>query len=381
MIHPTPAPTPRPHPAHRFPIRLLAVAAAVTTGLLTFAGPAGGQTRPLATTASGCLPAQDSAEAGSALGRLTAAQIRQARTVYDVAAQAQLPPRAAVIALATALRESRLRNLANANVPESLRVPHDGVGGDHGSVGLFQQRSLPFGGKGGWGAVEELMTPRVAATKFYAALLTVPDWEQLPLTVAAQQVQRSALPDAYAEHEPLATALALAFAEGGLTCGVSSSPVSAQGWTAPLHGRATSDFRTPDRPTHQGVDLAAPKGAPIYAAAAGTVLIARCDQGDCDVDGTLDTPGYGWYVDIFHADHTVTRYAHLLRRPYVHVGQRVPAGLQLGVVGSSGHSTGPHLHFETHAGPSATTTNAVDPYPFLAARGVDLSRNTAVGSP
>ena len=74
--------------------------------------------------------------------------------------------------------------------------------GDADSLGLFQQRPSQ-----GWGTVAQILTPTYASTKFYTKLLTVKGWQTLPLTVAAQDVQRSAYPDAYAKWEPDATQL------------------------------------------------------------------------------------------------------------------------------------------------------------------------------
>ena len=83
------------------------------------------------------------------------------------------------------------------------------------------------------------------------------------------------------------------------------------------------------------------------------------------------TRGCGWYVDIDHVGGIVTRYCHQLVQPYVHVGQHVAAGQVIGVVGSSGHSSGPHLHFEVHLG-DHTPATAVDPIAFMAAAGAPL---------
>lgn len=92
-----------------------------------------------------------------------------------------LPARAATIAVATAIQESSLRNIDY---------------GDRDSVGLFQQRPSQ-----GWGSVEEIMDPYYSTDRFYDALERIPDWGALEITVAAQAVQRSAFPDAYADHE------------------------------------------------------------------------------------------------------------------------------------------------------------------------------------
>ncbi|MFF8848290.1 C40 family peptidase [Streptomyces sp. NPDC015127] len=89
-------------------------------------------------------------------------------------AQMRIPARGQVIALATALQESGLRNLN---------------GGDRDSLGLFQQRPSQ-----GWGAHEQIMDLVYAATKFYKALKSLKDWQNLPLSVAAQKVQKSGFP-------------------------------------------------------------------------------------------------------------------------------------------------------------------------------------------
>jgi murein DD-endopeptidase MepM/ murein hydrolase activator NlpD len=144
-------------------------------------------------------------------------------------------------------------------------------------------------------------------------------------------------------------------------------------WVLPVAAVLGSAFRSPSRPSHDGVDFPAAKNTPIRAAAAGTVIRVVCqtNSGNCDVDGAIGAGGCGWYAEVQHADAVVTRYCHMIRRPSVTLGQIVKAGQLLGYVGTSGNSSGPHLHFEIHqqAAP-ATHANAVDPVPFLKARGV-----------
>ncbi|MER7004978.1 hypothetical protein ABT297_18295 [Dactylosporangium sp. NPDC000555] len=135
------------------------------------------------------------------VGGLSQAEMDNAVAIVDVAKRENLPKRAVVVALATALQESHLRNLANPNLPQSLHQPNEGVGYDYDSVGLFQQRP-------NWGTVEELMNPHESARRFYAALLAIPGWGDYAVTVAAQMVQRSAFPNAYAKWEGLATRIA-----------------------------------------------------------------------------------------------------------------------------------------------------------------------------
>jgi len=116
---------------------------------------------------------------------LDAAQVANARIIVGVGRQLRLPPRAAVIAVATARQESGLRNLRY---------------GDRDSLGLFQQRPST-----GWGTPAQILDPVYASNAFYSQLVQLPGWQQLPLTVAAQAVQRSAFPNAYARWELLAT--------------------------------------------------------------------------------------------------------------------------------------------------------------------------------
>ena len=146
-------------------------------------------------------------------------------------------------------------------------------------------------------------------------------------------------------------------------------------WAKPVTAPIWGGFRPPTRPTHDGDDLGALRGTPIGAAAAGTVVTAECNASpthNCDVDGSAAILGCGWYVEVRHADNTVTRYCHMIRRPLVSVGQVVALGQTLGFVGSSGNSGAPHLHFEVHTGYPATRANAVDPVPFMIAHGAPL---------
>ncbi|WP_245719112.1 M23 family metallopeptidase [Micromonospora rhizosphaerae] len=312
-------------------------------------------------------------------------QLRNAAIIVKVGQDMKVPARGWVIALATAMQESALRNLANSTVPASLALPHEGVGSDHDSLGLFQQRP-------GWGSVEQRMTPSYTARKFYEKMVKVPDWERRPLTVVAQRVQVSAFPDAYAKHEELASRIVDALAGGAArtvqiagraVCDAASgSRIAASGWTAPVPGGVGSGFRTADRPSHHGVDIAAPKRVTqIHAASTGRVLVARCDpdhsgRRDCDVDGYPGKGGCGWFVDILHAGGYITRYCHMVDRPLVVPGQLVQAGEVIGLVGSSGNSSGPHLHFEVHIDGDRSSRGAINPVPFMRDRGAPLDGTT-----
>ncbi|MFG2634993.1 heavy metal transporter [Streptomyces sp. NPDC048362] len=142
-----------------------------------------------------------SSPGGGTSYRFTPEQAANAATIAAVGTGRGMPGRAVTIALATALQESGLRNIEH---------------GDRDSLGLFQQRPSQ-----GWGTERQIMDPAYAAGIFYAHLAKVPDYADLPLTVAAQRVQRSGYPEAYAKHEPDATLLAAALtgqAAAALTC-------------------------------------------------------------------------------------------------------------------------------------------------------------------
>lgn len=121
---------------------------------------------------------------------LSAAQADNAALIAVTAVHRGLPARAATIGLATAIQESSLINIDY---------------GDRDSVGLFQQRPSQ-----GWGTVEQIMDPVYSTGKFYDGLVQIPGYTELPVTQAAQAVQRSAFPDAYAQHEPRSRAWASA---------------------------------------------------------------------------------------------------------------------------------------------------------------------------
>ena len=114
-----------------------------------------------------------------------------ATTIVQVGLALGISERGLVVALATAMQESQLKNLG-----------HLGANNDHDSVGLFQQRPSM-----GWGSEAQLTDPVYSATAFYLALQRVSGWESMEVTVAAQRVQRSSFPYAYAKWETDATSL------------------------------------------------------------------------------------------------------------------------------------------------------------------------------
>ena len=156
-------------------------------------------------------------------------QADNAATVTAVVVRRGLPAHAATIALATALQESKLRNL-----------PY----GDRDSVGLFQQRPSQ-----GWGSADQLQDPVYATNAFLDVLVKVDGWRDLPVTEAAQKVQRSAFPDAYGQHETQSRAWASALtghSPGAVTCTLRpvEDDVDTPGDARELEARAVKDFGT-----------------------------------------------------------------------------------------------------------------------------------------
>jgi murein DD-endopeptidase MepM/ murein hydrolase activator NlpD len=305
---------------------------------------------------------------------LGAQQIRNAAIIIKTGSDLKLPPRAWVIAVATAMQESRLTNLGNL-----------GSRNDHDSLGLFQQRP-----SAGWGTPAQIMDPVHAAKKFYEKLVTISGWERLSLTEAAQKVQVSAFPDAYAKHESLATEVVNRLAHGAaraignsvnIVCLSTGGQIAASGWTIPVVGATIgSGFRTPSRPTHQGVDLIIGRYTVIHAVASGVVSVVKCDEDhsghkSCNVDGFPGKGGCGWMVEILHAGDVLTRYCHMVEAPAVQVGQHVVAGQRIGRVGTSGNSSGPHLHFEVHLNNDRRSVGAINPVPFMEQQGAPLGGN------
>jgi hypothetical protein len=145
---------------------------------------------------------------------LTTDQAQNAAIIAAVAYQKGMPDHAVTVALAAALQETKLRNL-----------PY----GDRDSVGLFQQRPSQ-----GWGTVAQILDPAYAASAFYDHLATVPGWQSMAVTDAAQSVQHSADASAYAGWEDEARALAVALT--GETPAALSCRIGHFGGAAPAAG-------------------------------------------------------------------------------------------------------------------------------------------------
>ena len=152
-------------------------------------------------------------------------QAANAATIAAVGASRGLPERAVTIALATAMQESELRNIDY---------------GDRDSLGLFQQRPSQ-----GWGTRRQILDPVYATNEFYEALEDVPGYSRLPLTVAAQRVQKSGFPQAYAKHEAKASLLAAALTgreKRALNCTVRPRAESSEGDVARVSERVAREF-------------------------------------------------------------------------------------------------------------------------------------------
>jgi murein DD-endopeptidase MepM/ murein hydrolase activator NlpD len=188
-------------------------------------------------------------------------------------------------------------------------------------------------------------------------LLDIPSWMTLTVSAAAQAVQRSAFPDAYARWEPLAQRIVARIAGDETRCAEAGS------WISPLregsyvisatYGQCGSHWSA----CHTGLDFAAPQGRPAMAATDGTVTFSG-------VDGP-----YGNLVRVLDANGVATWYAHL-DELLVEQGSRVRAGDVVGLVGATGNSTGPHLHFEVRLPASRSDAGTpTDPRTWLQQQG------------
>lgn len=350
----------------------------------------------------------------------TQSQIATMRTIIGIA-RAMYPAdglAASRIGLITARVESRFQNYANdgildggdpnpggfgpgdyAHLAYSLQLPHDAIGSDHASLGVFQQQATM-----GWGdhatstwasgdhiaVITRLMTPAFTAAKFYTRLQPIDGWQGMDAGAVAQRIQVSAFPDRYAEQIPLADAIL-----GQLYASSPPLTVPAEaGWagSAPSDGEIdpcstpapTGQYTWPVEVTadgmmvgyinsrygyrqiggawklHEGTDFSgAGLGSDIRSVADGIVTKSN-----------LWTPACGEYVEVLHADGTSTGYLHMTDR-YVTVGQTVTAGTPLGPLGGGqpgGCTFGAHLHMYAYD----QTGKRVNPETYLAERGLAI---------
>jgi len=219
------------------------------------------------------------------------------------------------------------------------------------SIGVFQQQKW-------WGTVEQRMDPYQSAQLFYRAMVKKrPNREVMDPWQVAFDVQVGGSPSYYKQFWSDAQQMVAAIA-------VNPSTQSTGAWTVPLGAKYTmsSPFGMRIHPIsggwkpHYGQDMSAKAGVPVIAASAGTVRTAQ----------KRDAGGYGKYVVIEHANGITTLYGHL-SEVNVNARQSVTTGELIGRVGTTGASTGNHLHFETRV-----NGNAQDPVKFMSTRGVTL---------
>ena len=207
-------------------------------------------------------------------------QTAYAATMVAVAEKRGLPARAGTIAIATAIQESKLRNLTY---------------GDRDSVGLFQQRPSQ-----GWGTEKQLLDPVYATNKFYDALVKIQGYEQMRITEIAQKVQRSAYPEAYADHEQEGRIMASALSghsPGGLGCRLDGAN---QGTPTALRDALAKELGV--RATVSGRTLTVRAGSERGAWTAGAYAVAKASQygattvrvGAKEWTRTRDPEGWTW---------------------------------------------------------------------------------------
>ncbi len=260
-------------------------------GVASLAGAAGGYQADSATGSCNTTGGGPGGPQGTVVP-VSQAEVANVRIIVGIGKARNVAQPGWVVAVAVALQESSLKVLANPSVPASLALPNQGLGSDHDSLGVFQQRP-----SAGWGTVAQLMDPNYDAEAFYGGvtsdsalnkgLLNVPGWQSLPLAVAAQKVQISADGSAYAKWEATATQLVTANADApSITLPVApgtsgSAPGPAGGGSAP--GGSSGGSCTGAGPT------GATGSAAAVIAAAKTQLGIPYSWGG----GTDNGPSYG----------------------------------------------------------------------------------------
>jgi len=344
---------------------------------------------------SGCAFGDGGAGGGTAVSADKAAYIK---TIIGVGNAMGIPAKGQIVALTTVLVESNLQNYANDGVydtrknpadatlsnpgeilgfiKKSLNFPHDAVGSDASSVGLFQQQAW-WANTGGstWGndpdnAIKRLMDPVFQSQKFYNVLGTIPDWEKMDYGVAAQAVQVSAKPDAYNVRVSEAQSLYNKYKDQG----TSNVKLYDLGGPAPGKGSGSSDDSASSGSscgTSGGTGLPLDKNSLYqittqWAHPPTGIRQGRVHGGmdiDCGdnyenvysvVDGVItlatngNPSGSGYpegHVYIKAGDGTVFVYRHL-RNTFVKAGSQVSAGTPVGECANTGNSYGTHLHIE-----------------------------------
>lgn len=231
--------------------------------------------------------------------QLNAKQKENAKIIISAGKEAKVNSWGWTIALATAMQESTLNNINH---------------GDRDSLGLFQQRPSM-----GWGSRAEITNPKKASLAFYGVakhtnnpgLKDIKGWENMPLTVAAQKVQASGFPEAYAKWEPLAKNIVLEIADEvveGYGGGDSADGVECSG-----DGGDSTDVPAGDCPAKasSGIENAMNVSGPGYSSAkADTLLVARCVYGTFKSRGIKSIGGPGQRP--IPSDHTAGKAADVM---------------------------------------------------------------------
>lgn len=281
-----------------------------------------------------------------------------------------LDARDQTIGVMTAMGESSLRNIDYGDWETGGVTNPDGTRTT--SIGLFQQQN-------GWGSREERLDPYIASTKFFQAMIEkVPDRESLEPTIVAHRTQVNADPYHYTRYWEGAVQIVEGLtgvktglnpgdgsASGGSCAGLLPGTVNAEGWASPGAGPVTSPYGMRTHPIygtqrlHSGTDLAGGGcNGPIWAAQDGVVTFRGFDNAG---NGT---------ISIDHGGGVTTRYLHSYDSGMlVQTGDKVKAGQQIARVGSSGESTGCHLHFEVRV-----NGENVNPAPFMAEVSIQLGQ-------
>lgn len=297
-------------------------------------------------------------------------QLVNAANVVQAGKDLGLNARDQTIGVMVAIGESSLRNIDYGDYETGGVTNPDGSRTT--SIGLFQQQD-------GWGSREERLNPYVSSTKFFQAMTAkVPDRESVEPTIVGHRTQVNADPYHYAPYWSPAvqiveglTGVRTGLAEGdgsaSGTCAGGTLPgtVNAQGWASPGAGPVTSPYGPRIHPVHGyarfhgGTDLAGGGcDGPIWAAQEGVVTSRGFDGAG---NGT---------ITVDHGGGVQTKYLHMYDSGMlVQVGDKVTAGQQIARVGSSGESTGCHLHFTV-----VVNGETVDPVPFMAAVGITLGQ-------
>lgn len=274
-----------------------------------------------------------------------------AALIVRIGQERNFSPNSIGIAIAVAIQESKLEN-----------IPYQGAKNNDKSLGLFQQQP-PW-----WGTPEQIMDPVFATNAFYDALQKVLDRDSRPMIEVAIQVQ---IPDEEiyrrdwpADREEVAVSIVKDnyTGDGKIGDNCTSTARNTVGWQLPLepHVYSITDgygwrclFVCKN---HDGVDLAAAAQTPIFAAHDGEVTFSG-------KNGT-----YGNFIRVEHGEGIITEYAHMSSfESGISKGTKVRGGQVIGYVGTTGGSTGNHLHFNVKI-----NGTYVDPVTYMLKLGVDI---------